>query len=243
MEKPRKRQFESFKSILIAFIAALILRQFVLASYNVPTGSMKDTIMIGDFMFVNKFVYGARTPTWLGIPFTDTGVRLPFFKLPGFVDPEEGDIVVFEYPKKPWLDYIKRCMATGGRSIELRNGEVFVDQKPEGQRHFISSKYDLRSQHQVNYTEIKRENDKNYTIRQFKDGQYQWNNADPVTVPEDHYFMMGDNRDNSEDSRSWGFVPDDLVVGKPLIIWLSWNSYGSGFGKKVRWERLGKVIR
>jgi len=243
LEKPRKRQFESLKSILIALVAALILRQFVLASYNVPTGSMKDTIKIGDFMFVNKFVYGARTPTWLGIPFTDTGVSLPYIKLPGFVDPKIGDIVVFEYPVQPWQDYIKRCMATGGKTIEVRNGEVLVDQKPEGQRHFVSSNFDLRQQQQVTYTEIQREDGRNYTIRQFKNGTYRLNNVDPQTVPEGHYFMMGDNRDNSLDSRDWGFVADDLVVGKPLIIWLSWDGSANGFGSKIRWERLGKVIR
>lgn len=242
---PKGKVKENIKAILIALLAALILRQFVIASYNVPTGSMKDTILVGDFMFVNKFVYGARTPTWLGVPFTDIGVHLPFLRFPSIVDPEPGDIVVFEYPLKPHLDYIKRCMAIGGQTVEGKERKIFVDGKPEGEETQLKVVYDPAERSRIRYTGIARPNGKEYVIRHRTNHNLsdQYHSFGPKEVPANHYFMCGDNRDNSEDSRAWGFVEEDLLVGKPLLIWLSVNTSTIQFSKKIRWERLGMVLR
>ncbi|NIV03996.1 MAG: signal peptidase I, partial [Calditrichae bacterium] len=139
---PKRKAIDNVKAILIALFAALVLRQFVIASYNVPTGSMKDTILIGDFMFVNKFVYGARTPSWIGVPFTCNGYEVPFYRFPSIEEPEPRDIIVFVYPKDPCLDYIKRCMAKEGQTLHLKNGDVFIDGQPEGEKIPLGKSFD-----------------------------------------------------------------------------------------------------
>lgn len=224
-------------------MAALVLRQFVLASYNVPTGSMKDTIMVGDFMFVNKFVYGARTPVWLGIPFTDIGVSLPYFSFPAIIEPKQYDIIVFDWPEGIHLDYIKRCVAVEGQSVEVRDRSLLVNGQPEGRLTPLSRKFD-RSEGNIDFTRVDLPDDKTYTIRHWASlsGRRPFGT---VTVPENSFFMMGDNRDNSLDSRSWGFVRRDQIGGKPLMIWLSWNGDAPAyrFYDKVRWDRLGMILR
>ena len=242
---PKDKIIENIKAVLIALIAALILRQFVIASYNVPTGSMKDTILIGDFMFVNKFIYGARTPTWIGIPFTDKGFYVPFVRLPAITKPKQYDIVVFEYPRERRLDYIKRCVAVGGQSVEVKNGKLYVNGQPEGEETPLFRKFDPEENRQIQYFKIVTANGKTYTIRHAIYNSLGINNFRQVIVPPEHYFMMGDNRDNSQDSRVWGFVPPENIVGKPLMIWLSWNGNVPGYRlfDKIRWGRLGMVIR
>lgn len=245
---------DTVRAILIALLAALVLRQFVIASYNVPTGSMKDTIMVGDFMFVNKFIYGVRTPIWIGIPFSDMGFYLPewlHFQSPGIDEPEPTDIVVFDYPRDRKIDYIKRCIAQGGQTIAVRHDTVYVNGRPEGEARPLGQKYDRDEipgfdNLRVQYTQITAPNDRSYTIRHFVNVS-QNKKTIPVTIlPAGHFFMMGDNRDNSQDSREWGFVPRDHIVGKPLMIWLSWNSSdlpAYRFYDKIRWDRLGSLLR
>ncbi len=241
----RHKTSETVKAVLIALFAALILRQFVIASYNVPTGSMKDTILIGDFMFVNKFIYGARTPVWLGIPFTDIGTEVPHFRFPAITEPKRTDIIVFDYPKDIKLDYIKRCVAVGGQTVEIKNGDLYVDGKPEGELVPLQRRFDPEENYNIIYTRVNPPDGKPYTIRHFLINGRRNDSMPRRVVPENSYFMMGDNRDNSLDSRSWGFVPRSHVVGKPLMIWLSWDAHTPGyrFYDKIRWERLGLVVR
>lgn len=252
--KPKNKTMEMVKAILIALFAALVLRQFVIASYNVPTGSMKDTILIGDFMFVNKFIYGARTPVWVGIPFTQVGTEIPFYRLPAISEPKRNDIIVFDYPDpaKPEdrsTDYIKRCVAVGGQTVEVRGESLFIDGKVEGQMTDLGQKYDLEERQNVKYTQVFDGSGNSYTIRhgtRFRPQNWRFLRANtPLAVPPDHFFMMGDNRDNSADSREWGFVSRDRVGGKPLMIWLSWDNTVPGyrFLDKVRWNRLGDIVR
>jgi signal peptidase I len=247
--KPKNKTVEMVKAILIALFAALVLRQFVIASYNVPTGSMKDTILVGDFMFVNKFIYGARTPVWIGIPFTTTGTEIPFYRFPAISEPGRNDIVVFDYPdpKDPEdrsTDYIKRCVAVGGQTVEVQGESLFVDGKHEGQMTDLGQKYDRDERQNIEYTRVIDEQGNAYTIRHHT-RPYIRRNYGPREVPPDHFFMMGDNRDNSLDSRSWGFVTRDRIGGKPLMIWLSWdkNVPGYRFYEKIRWYRLGDIVR
>ncbi len=231
--KPKNKRWESIQAILIAVVAALILRQFVIAAYKIPTSSMEDTLLIGDFLLVNKFYYGSQTPNWIGIPFTRIGFNVPWFRFPKIADPKQDDIVVFRYPKDPHLEYIKRCVATGGQTVKLINKDLYVDGKrfpdPPKLKHTDPNIFNRYSRYYPT----------------FRPGLGSRDNFGPVTVPENHYFMMGDNRDRSSDSREWGFVPPENIVGKPLIIYLSWNQNIPTYRlfHKVRWNRLAMVIR
>ena len=230
---PKSKTRELIEAVVIALFAALVLRQFVIASYKVPTGSMENTVLVGDFMFVNKFVYGAKTPDWIGIPFTKTGFDVPWFRFPAIAQPEPYDIVVFRYPVDPLLDYIKRCIAVGGQTIEIIDKKVYVDGNPfprPPHMKFIDRRI------------FSRENE-SFEVFDPKLGSR--DNFGPVTVPSHHYFVMGDNRDNSLDSRAWGFVPPENIVGTPQIIWLSWDSRMPAYRlfNKIRWNRLGNVVR
>lgn len=241
-EKKSKSQAREYtEAILVALLAALVLRTFVVQAFRIPTGSMKDTLLIGDFLLVNKFVYGARTPD--GIPFIN--VQLPFWRLPALKQPESGDIIVFKYPQDPTLDYIKRCIAVGGQTIEMKDAVVYVDGKPEGQQEFLKREYDPEEGHYILYSKITTPKGQSYTIRHYEDHNTHAENYGPTQVPAGHYFMMGDNRDNSSDSRYWGFLPAENVVGEALVIYWSWDKAAPLYRifNKVRWLRVGDLIK
>ncbi len=219
------KRIETIQAILIAIFAALILRQFVIAAYKIPTGSMENTLLVGDFLLVNKFVYGAQPPDWIGIPFTrenswgiPTGFEAPRalrFRLPSIREPRANDIIVFRFPRNPQLEYIKRCIAVGGDTVEIRGRQVFRNGALLADPPHVKFNGGLRP------------------------------DIGPIAVDPGHYFMMGDNRDDSYDSRQWGFVPRENVVGQPLIIYLSVSDALSAPSilNRIRWERLGLVIR
>ncbi len=237
-----KSQFREYTEAgLVALIAALLLRTFVVQAFRIPTGSMKDTLLIGDFLLVNKFVYGVRTPD--GIPFLD--IPIPYTRLPGFKEPEAGEIIVFKYPKDEKLDYIKRCIAVGGQTVEVREGLAYVDGQAEGKSELIKKEYDPQEGHYINYYKITTPRGQVYTIRHYADHFLASENYGPVQVPAGHYFMMGDNRDNSADGRVWGFLPRDNVVGEAMVIYWSWDSDEPlhRILTKVRWERIGNLIK
>jgi signal peptidase I len=216
----------TFKSLLIALIGALLIKYSVIEAYNVPTGSMEDTILVGDFLLANKFIYNIKLP--LGIA-TFSGLR----------DPRPGDIVVFKFPGDSSTNYVKRCIAVGGQVIEVRDKKVFVDgvefkDFPFGKH--VDPNLDKRR-----------------------------DNFGPYRVPAKTYFMMGDNRDDSYDSRFWGPVPQRFVLGKALVVHWSWGPAPDSnyprwdwvnpltwppslwynllhFHQRVRWERLGQVL-
>ena len=235
-----KRSRDFFEGLFVALIAALIIRQFIVQAYRIPTSSMEDSLLIGDFLLVNKFNYGMRTPDWIGIPYTDLGIDIPWVRIPGFKTPKQNDVVIFRYPLDPSLDYIKRCIATGGQSIEIVDKEVFVDgvQFPRPPDMKFMDKNTLM-----------RKTEGRYTFPTFDNNKYgSRDNFGPLKIPENHYFMMGDNRDRSSDSRAWGFVPFDNIVGEALIIYLSWEGDFKFsdiflFFKKVRFERIADIIR
>ena len=274
--KPSVKQ--EIKSWVLIILIALGIKQTIIASYHVPTGSMENTIMTGDFLFGNNFIYGSRTPDWIGIPYTRIGFHIPWFRLPSIKEPEQGDIVIFKYPEDQYVHYVKRCVAGPGKTIDVRDKQVFVDS-----REFVNppnskfkpttySKYwkDYRifpkgAGNQDNYGPIyvPKEGDTlrigEYPTQLFKnvvelarhsfyiqngkvviDG----NKQDYYIVEQDYYFMMGDNRDNSLDSRFWGFVPFDLVVGRAMVVWLSIDKEKPlyRFTKIVRWGRFGKIL-
>ena len=203
---------EYFESIVIAVILALFVRTWVVQAFKIPTGSMEKNLLIGDHLLVNKFVFA---PTMTGLE----RMLLP-------IDPvRRGDILVFKYPQDPERDFIKRVIGLPGETLEVRNKKVFINGKPidEPYVHFLFPPTERAP------------GDVNFDLSEKSD-------YGPVTVPERHYFMMGDNRDNSEDSRYWGFMPADYIKGKALFVYFSFtdpearDSGGGSFG--VRWSRL-----
>ena len=188
---------EYAEALIIAFILAFIIRSFVVQAFKIPSGSMLQTLQIGDHLLVNKFIYGIR------IPFTDYFVTY-------FSDPEFKDIIVFEFPEDPSKDFIKRVIGTPGDVLEMRNKVLYRNGKK------LDEPY-------VHHVEL--------GYRPTRD------NFGPITVPEGKYFVMGDNRDQSYDSRFWGFVDRDKIEGKAMILYWSWEGFSN-----IRWNRIGRLV-
>jgi signal peptidase I len=216
-------------------VVVFFIRLAVVEAFRIPTSSMEDTMLVGDFLLVNKFVYGVRSPDWIGVPFTRMGFFVPFFRMPSIKEPEPGDVIVFRYPRDPNLSYIKRLIAVEGQTVEIRDKQVYIDGAPfDNPPHskFISSLTMPAGSidPQIYPTNLTRRNKDNYG---------------PVTVPEGQLFVMGDNRDNSQDSRYWGFLPREKVIGKALVIYFSWDKFMpfNKLHKKIRWDRIGNLIK
>jgi signal peptidase I len=203
---------EYTEAILVAAVFFLVIRTFVIQAFRIPTGSMEDTLLVGDFLFVNKFLYGAP------IPFTDT-------RTPAIRQPRHGDIMVFKYPKDPSRDFIKRVIGLPGDTIEIRDKTVYVNGVAQRETYakFSSSR-------------IQPKGYQNPDI--YPPGAGNRDNYGPYVVPQGDYFMMGDNRDNSEDSRFWGPLDLHLIKGKALFIYWSWNKEQM----RPRLSRLGRII-
>ncbi|WP_425523905.1 signal peptidase I [Desulfatitalea alkaliphila] len=193
---------ENIEAIVIAILLAMFIRTFVVQAFKIPSGSMQDTLLIGDYILVNKFLYGVKAP------FTDY-VVIPV------KEPQRGDVVVFRYPEDPSKDFIKRVVAVGGDTVEIRHKQVYVNGEREENPHAIYVDPRVIPQR--------------VQPRDF---------FGPVTVPEGKLFTMGDNRDESNDSRFWGFVDVSAVRGKAFLIYWSWDSEDFG----VRWSRLADRI-
>ncbi|MBN8578168.1 MAG: signal peptidase I [Cytophagales bacterium] len=373
-KKPKSKMREWWDAILFAVVAATLIRWLIMEAYTIPTPSMENSMMVGDFLFVSKFHYGTQTPrTPLQIPLTHqkiwftnipsylNWIELPSYRLPGFTHVKQGDVVVFHVPRieennyeqpynrSQWIDYpvdlktnyIKRCVALPGDVLKIENRQLIVNnqpfQNPVGLRYqyLVESTSDINARNiekfgldgddfsnqgrankekptMVYYTMFLTEKQKEivkaepyiksvefyespYEAARFPFSKYtsQWtgNNYGPLTIPkegmtiaindstlsiygttirdydgntnaeikdgkltidgkeiteytfkQDYYFMMGDNRDNSLDSRYWGFVPEDHIVGKGFFIWLSIDKYGT-FLNKIRWNRFFKPVR
>jgi len=228
-------------SIVYILVLTLLIRMIFIQAFRIPSGSMEDTLLVGDFLLVNKFVYGVRTPE--RIPFTNT--FLPEFRFPALREPEPGDILVFNYPEDRTKDFIKRCIAVEGQEISIKNKKVFVDGKlvPEDFTKFTKTRVQPPGRRDSNYTKLK-----GAWADEMPAGTI-WNkdNFGPITVPIGKLFMMGDNRDNSSDSRYWGFLDRDDVKGRALITYFSWNG-NNGYPfwmlwKKIRFSRMFRPIR
>lgn len=206
LSKPRKSAFRDWtEALVVAAVLALIIRSFVVQAFKIPSGSMEDTLLIGDHLLVNKFIYGLQVP---GVDGRLLTIR----------EPRRGDIVVFEFPedhgKSFWKrrDFIKRVVGLPGDTVEIRDKKVYVN----GQLHVIPEAV-------------------------YKDGTLVpggRDNMPAVKVPAGHYFMMGDNRDRSYDSRFWGFVSNEEIKGLAFIKYWSWDS--DSF--RPRWNRIGRLI-
>jgi signal peptidase I len=203
-DPPKKKHIvrEYAESIIVAIILALIIRTFIVQAFKIPSGSMEDTLAIGDHILVSKFIYGMK------IPFTDARILK-------IRDPKRGDVMVFVYPEDPSKDFIKRVIGTPGDTIEVKDKKVFVNGELYANPHEVHKEADL-----------------------FPKEQNPRDNMGPVKVPADSYFMMGDNRDRSYDSRFWGFVKSDKIKGLAFIKYWSWDNEKF----RVRWRNIGKLI-
>jgi len=208
---------ELCRSLFPVILIVLIIRSFVVEPFRIPSGSMIPTLLPGDFILVNKFSYGIRLPA-LRTRVVDTG------------SPERGDLVVFKYPRDPSQDYIKRVVGLPGDQISFRNQRLLINGEPLP-RGLVE---DFDDKGGRLYTE--RAGDLEYNIVQYRD----FGNSDlDATVPEGHYFMVGDNRDRSSDSRFWGPVPEEHLVGRAFLIWMSWDTEDNN----VNWNRIGERIQ
>ncbi|MFC1895556.1 signal peptidase I [Thermodesulfobacteriota bacterium] len=193
---------ENIEAIVLAIVLALFIRTFVVQAFKIPSGSMEPTLLIGDHILVNKFIYGIR------LPFTNS-VLIPV------KEPERGDIIVFRFPEDPKKDFIKRVIAVGGDTLEIRERNIYVnDEKIDDPFGVYSDQSDLLQAGRIR------------------------DRTGPIRIPSHSYFVMGDNRDHSYDSRFWGFVDSSALRGKALIIYFSWNR--NHFS--VRWSRIGHIL-
>jgi signal peptidase I len=224
MKRKEKSVTQSYiEVIIVALVVALGLRAFLAQAYEIPTKSMEDSLWAGDFVLVNKLTYN-------------------------FTDPKPGDIIVFKYPLNPSKDFIKRCIATEGQTVQIIDKELYVDGKRMGNaKHLDDPRWEKFSDPQTYPTE--------YSNR---------DNFGPVQVPPGQFFVLGDNRDNSQDSRDWGFLDRKYIKGKAFVIYWSWKQdanaprfespyifplikilfhYLVNFPTHIRWERIGRAVK
>jgi signal peptidase I len=220
------------RTMVIAVVLFLVIRAFLVEAFKIPSGSMERTLLVGDFLLVNKLVYGAE------IPFS--GGR----QLPAIRAPRRGEVVVFEFPVDPSKNFVKRLVGIPGDTVLMRDGQLLVNGVAEHARYVLHSEpsgYDPAGDDfkwQRNYLVPVAEASGSYHPSR--------NNWGPLVVPPKSYFVLGDNRDNSLDSRYWGFVPDSLLKGRPLLIYYSYapdTVDGFAWLTRVRWTRLGERIR
>jgi len=215
---------EYSRSLFPVILAVLVLRSFVVEPFRIPSNSMMPTLLTGDFILVNKFSYGVRLPV-LNSKIIDVG------------EPKRGDVMVFRYPKNPSIDYIKRVIGLPGDKVAYYSKQLFVNgepvkQKAKGTYTGIGSGVSMSGAKK--YLEQLSGMEHEILIDESRgtmEGEF--------IVPEGQYFVMGDNRDNSNDSRYWGFVPEENLVGKAFMIWMNWDSKASG----IAWDRLGSSIK
>lgn len=209
-KKNKGKLRETIESIIVALFFALLIRTFVVQAFKIPSGSMEPTLLVGDYLLVNKFIYGYK------FPFINKRVL-------AFKKPDRGDVVVFRYPVDPDKDFIKRVIAIEGDKVEIRNKKLYINDQ------LVETPQAVYRDPVIIPKELAPRD-----------------NYGPVIVPKDSLFVMGDNRDSSLDSRFWGYVPINNLLGKALIIYWSFDSNNNypiyRLDKKIRFNRIGKLI-
>lgn len=286
-KKKEKKKPETFtegviswvKTVLGAIVVVMIINGAAVASFVVPTGSMENTVMTGDFLFVNKFLYGPTTPQL--IPFLN--IPLPFYKFPGFKEPEVGDVIVFIYPgdrdqvkSEEFVYYLKRCVGTAGDVVELKNKQLYVNGKslglpehgkydmnlpiypgdqfrtfPPGKGYTRDDYGPIKVPKKGDVIELNIQNIREWDVFISREGHEVTATASEVlidgkpaksyTVERDYCFGMGDNRDNSLDSRYWGFIPYDNVIGTPMVVYWSWDPNIANWLLGADWRNTYRV--
>ena len=192
------------RSFFPVLLVVLVLRSFVVEPFQIPSGSMRPTLEIGDFILVNKFTYGLR------LPVTNT-------KLIDLGEPERGDVMVFRFPQDPSVNFIKRVIGLPGDRIRYEDKQLFINGEPVSK--LLVEESDTAKLDEVLLEESL--GDTSHPI--YNDFRNPGPQMRELRVPEGHYFMMGDNRDHSNDSRYWGFVPEENIVGEAFAVWMHWN--------------------
>ena len=218
---------EYSRSLFPVIFIVLILRSFMVEPFRIPSGSMMPTLLVGDFILVNKYAYGIRLPV-LNTKIIEVGA------------PKRGDVAVFRYPKDPSTDYIKRVIGLPGDNIKYIDKQVYINGELMNQ--VENSVYDgTGAGVSMSGALVKSENLGEVEHKVLINRSRPIVNEEFV-VPPDHYFVMGDNRDNSNDSRYWGTVPQDNLVGRAFLIWMNWDSAKPTFSK-IAWDRVGSTIK
>ncbi len=220
---------EWVRSVAVAFVLFVVIRTFLVEAFKIPTASMENTLLVGDFLLVNKAVYGAT------VPGTD-------LRLPALSEPRRGDVVVFNPPHAPTKNYVKRLVGIPGDTLQMRNKRlirngVVVDEPYARYIDLRGDAYNDAMRWQSNHLIAGPPPVRYHPTR---------DNWGPIVVPPDHYFFLGDNRDNSEDSRYWGFVARDAIRGRPWLVYYSFDPnrhHRFAWLKDVRWGRIGQRIR
>ena len=214
----------------IAIALFLALHTFVIQAFKIPSGSMEQTLLVGDFLLVNKVVYGAEVP--------GTGVRLPAIR-----SPQRGDVIVFKWPVDHSVDFVKRLVGLPGDTLSMRDGVLIRNGKSLREPYVVHSDPDADPV----WDEFQWQS--NFLVRSAGAAisyHPSRNNWGPLVVPERRYFVLGDNRDNSLDSRYWGFVPDSLLRGRPMLVYYSYAPDSAdrfAWLRAIRWSRLGARVR
>jgi len=216
------------KSIAVAFVLFLLIRAFVVEAFKIPTSSMENTLLVGDFLIVNKAMYGAELP--------GVGVRIP-----GFAEPDRGDVIVFNPPHDPTKNYVKRLVGLPADTLEMHGKNLYIngERLAEPYAQYLDSSGDavhpsMGWQHRFLPRAL--------NAAQYRPSRDNWG---PIVVPDGEYFVLGDNRDNSEDSRYWGFVRREAIRGRPWFIYYSFrpdDDAGLGWLREIRWGRIGGRI-
>ena len=325
----KEKIFTEAKALLIIVVIALSVKVTILEAYIVPTGSMEKTIMTGDFLIGSRFVYGMRTPNWIGIPYTDIGVFIPYIKFPSFKEPAVGDVLIFNYPRDKYVKYVKRCVAGPGDTLQIKNKQVYINdvlsELPENyvfsqpeipktmeqQGIYLSSNININKDNMGPVSIPKRGDyfkiDKNtnwrellpimlmeghsaklekgevslvFTLqdpnelwrrkekpsvfdpyfvggkngnlitpwsRAIKDHNFEYLYIDGIPISkwkgyelkQNYYWAMGDNRDDSLDSRYWGLIPEDFILGEALFAYFSLDLRTW----LPRFDRIGTIIK
>jgi signal peptidase I len=284
---PLGRRAASFvRTILFTILVAFLLKTFVVEAFRIPSGSMENTLLVGDFLLVNKLAYGLKTPRYVPL----TNLAIPSLTLPAFGSVKRGDVVVFEYPGRHAeadgngpVYYIKRCIGIPGDTVAIRSGEVRVNGRTvlppsHGKSSYVGQNLWPDFERGSGTGPIDGNNfgpivvpKKGDVIALTPESAPQWREfierehhrlqieptgkvlidgveSSAYAVRENYYFMLGDNRGNSLDSRFWGFVPAGNIVGEALVVYWSWDPEDPGSGmkervSKIRWSRVGMLIR
>src|SRR3990167_370983 len=212
------------RSFFPVLLLVFLLRSFLVEPFRIPSGSLEPSLMTGDFILVNKFNYGVRLPV----------LHKEIYPIN---KPQRGDIAIFRWPPNPSVDFIKRVVGLPGDHISYIDKELLINGNPVPQQ--VLKETFTYDQNGGRVQVLEKEEDLlGIKHKIFQDPPKQTANFQEITVPDGMYFMMGDNRDDSADSRYWGFVPEENLVGKAVLVWMSWDS----IAHKIRWDRIIKGV-